>query len=688
MTFNSIPQHSLIEVGLPIKRISELAQKEGNSKRPIYTIHKWWARRLSSVVRALILGIILPASTSEEEFWDAYYQANDTHDLVVLDPFMGGGTCIVEAKKMGAKAVGVDIDPMACFVTKREVEPFDEKQVVQDYNTVIAATTKAVSKFYWTRAGKISAEVVNYFWAYNAECPECHAFTMVHPHYYLAKDKKNVTVFCKHCGHIEVLQTKRKRFKCSRCGQTTDIYQGNFLKGQVKCRACGQKSPLAFSISGADSLKLYAVEYVLDGMRFYKQADDFDQELYDQACEQYFSLSDKLNIPDDTIPISANGDPRPQSHGFLRFKDLFNCRQLYSLGILLKQILSIENLESRKWLLTAFSDCLASNNLLCCYAYDYKKLTPLFGIHAYTVPVHVCENNVIGTNTLGRGTYKKAFQKLCRGKRYGVKCYEVQIGEEGTRKKIFTGEHIEDHVGESAHNFFCGSSCSTLILNENSENLSEIPDASIDIVLTDPPYYDNLAYSELSTFYYSWIKDYIEFRHSDALNKTIYVADQEEKTRQTYISQLSNVFGQCYKKLKPNGIMVFSFHHNKVDAWIALACAIKHSSFLVTNVFPMRSEGSSAYHSSEESIKWDSIIVLRKNTIKIPPKGKKRKDELDYFTSELHLKRCDLVSYYRSIRLMDYVNESQVITDFEQLREFFNLGYDTVIGELGKKEDN
>ena len=70
MKFEIIPERTLLEDGIPIKAISDLAKIEGNSKKPVYSIHKWWARRLSSVVRGIILGAVLPESTTEEQFWD------------------------------------------------------------------------------------------------------------------------------------------------------------------------------------------------------------------------------------------------------------------------------------------------------------------------------------------------------------------------------------------------------------------------------------------------------------------------------------------------------------------------------------------------------------------------------------------------------------------------------------------
>jgi putative DNA methylase len=688
LKFNDIPEHALIEKGLPIKAISELAKIEGNAKRPVYALHKWWARRLSSVVRALIIGIFLPDNTSEEDFWKAYYEACDLSDFTILDTFMGGGTCLVEAKKMKAKVIGVDIDPLACFITKKEVEDYDEFHLNQEYKILLKNVEKELKQYYTTKIGDKFYEVVNFFWVYQVNCTKCNEPVFSHPHYYLAKDKKNIVVFCKHCGKVEELSSNRKRFICKSCGQTTDIYKGSFKKGVTTCTNCGSSIAVASNVKGVNSLKLFALEYINNGERFYKEADAYDISLYQKAQRDLLQLSKYSIIPGDEIPINKSGDARPQSHGYLLYKDLFNARQLLSLSILLDNVMKIEKDDIREWFLLAFSDCLASNNMLCCYAYDYKKLTPLFGIHSYTVPSRAVENNVLGTNSLGRGSFKKTFQKMKKGKDYCRNPYEVKLNDKKDRVKVFTGEQILDHVYTSAEEYYrCDGS--SLILNQTSENLCNIRNDSIDIILTDPPYYDNLAYSELSAFYYVWLKDRIAFKHDNVMDKSIFVTCDESKGPEQYVQQLTRVFQQCYQKLKNNGIVVFSFHHNKVDAWISLAKSIKNSGFIVSNVLPIRSEGNSAYHSSEESIKWDSIIVLRKNNIAaLTADTLSLHEMLKYCTQELKMKKCDVVSYFRSLKLKEYVNIGTDVIYQDSLERFFDTYNEAILKAFEKKEDN
>src|SRR5271157_3079326 len=104
----------LIEAdAFPFEFISHLAERESWRKevhRPIYRVHKWWAKRLGSVFRGILLGAVLP---DDADLAHKFYQTHEFTGLSVLDPFMGSGTTIGEAHKLGMTALGRDINPVA-----------------------------------------------------------------------------------------------------------------------------------------------------------------------------------------------------------------------------------------------------------------------------------------------------------------------------------------------------------------------------------------------------------------------------------------------------------------------------------------------------------------------------------------------------------------------------------------------
>src|SRR5687767_5752928 len=131
-----------LEVDFPILPINQIAQIEGNAGKPIYQMSKWWARRRSSVFRAMLLAAAMKAPEDEasaaKAVWDAYYANHQKRgtlkNLKVADIFMGGGTTIVEGSRLGMQMFGTDLNPVAWFVVKNEmalVDP-DEVQALRD----------------------------------------------------------------------------------------------------------------------------------------------------------------------------------------------------------------------------------------------------------------------------------------------------------------------------------------------------------------------------------------------------------------------------------------------------------------------------------------------------------------------------------------------------------------------------
>ena len=103
--FRAGDRKTALECGFPVVEISQVAEQESWRKeinRPIYHIHKWWATRLGSVFRAITLGAL---SKPGVDVWSEFYKVQNFNGKVVLDPFMGSGTTLGEALKLGAKAV-------------------------------------------------------------------------------------------------------------------------------------------------------------------------------------------------------------------------------------------------------------------------------------------------------------------------------------------------------------------------------------------------------------------------------------------------------------------------------------------------------------------------------------------------------------------------------------------------------
>jgi len=110
----------MIEKAFAIPFIADLAQHEKQIQqnyRPIIAVHKWFARRPGTLFRGLLL-----SEFSDRPLREVFYKANDLSGRHVADPFMGGGTSILEANRVGCNVIGFDINPMSYWIVRQEIE--------------------------------------------------------------------------------------------------------------------------------------------------------------------------------------------------------------------------------------------------------------------------------------------------------------------------------------------------------------------------------------------------------------------------------------------------------------------------------------------------------------------------------------------------------------------------------------
>lgn len=195
-----------IEEYFPIIDINRLAVPERNAFKPIYQMHKWFARRSSSVFRAILLGALKPAGTDiMEEFYKDHTNDPDTKGKVILDPFMGGGTTIVEALRLGCKVIGVDLNPVAWFIVKTEVEPVDIEELKKAFDRLANRTVSWSGKplketllsLYKTECpacGNTDADIIYTFWVKSAPCTTatCKHYTPLFSDYIIAQKKPSI----------------------------------------------------------------------------------------------------------------------------------------------------------------------------------------------------------------------------------------------------------------------------------------------------------------------------------------------------------------------------------------------------------------------------------------------------------------------------------------------------------------
>jgi len=612
----SLLDSTLLEAGrFPASELAELAAREGRRPRPIYTAHKWFARRLGCVIRALLVG---GTADPTDDFWRLYYSASDLRGLTILDPFVGGGTSAVEASRLGADVIGVDVDPVACAVTRFELEV----EGLPDLRAPLAELQQMVGTYLrplYTSvdASGVERSVLHFFWVQVVECRGCGSRFQAHPTYLVAEHDGVQWVVCSACGDIAHRPSGQKRFKCSECSKWTRIEAGPVTYGKAACPACGHRQTL-ISVGRASrsppTWELFALE-VLDAQeqgrpvplakRRIVRTLETDIALYSKASQLW---SDRRDTHPETFALAPikdqdRSDSRILDYGYRQWTDLFNDRQLLHLSLLADAIADFDE-PVRRALAVAFSDHLTTNCMMTAYAAGWRRLTPLFSIRAFRHVPRPVEINPWCDGT-GRGTYPNTVRKLMRAAEF------ARTPREPVRCGGFRS--VPPKSARRSPTIVCGA----------AQDLSFVPAETVDMVLTDPPYFDNIAYSELAEFFLPWMQLVGLISETDVRNRvareSLVARRHDNAATIRFTAGLSEAFEEVARVLKANGLLVFSFRHVVPEAWLALASALASTAFRATNVLPAPGEAGVGPHAHQGTGLWDAVFILRK--------GRQRRDE-------------------------------------------------------------
>ncbi|HEX9002546.1 MAG TPA: DUF1156 domain-containing protein, partial [Blastocatellia bacterium] len=298
------------------------------------------------------------------------------------------------------------------------------------------------------------------------------------------------------------------------------------------------------------------------------------------------------------------------NHGFTHWWKMFNSRQLLVHAQLLRAILYADS-EKHSWhtkelLLGTFQQYLRNQNTFCFWNLQ-RALEPHFSNNNFHPKSNFIENSVF--SGLGRGDFRACSDKLIESLEWACAPWEIACGDgDGHGEKVA----IEDRLSEGAE-VWCVS----------STELGHIPDSSIDMVITDPPFGGLLHYSELSDFFYVWLrlalKDiYPEYFSAEYTPKTLEaVANRarQDDPDAFYQRLLTECWREAGRILKPSGILAFTFHHSEPKAWLNVLESLFDAGFYLEATYPIRSDetkGEGEFGSKQ--IEFDIIHVCRKRT--------------------------------------------------------------------------
>lgn len=610
-----------IERNFDIPLIASMALKEKQIQqnyRPIIAVHKWFARRPGTLFRGLVL-----SEFSNKPLSEAFFSSNNFPHKTIADPFMGGGTPLIEANRVGCDVLGFDINPMSAWIVREEIEHLDLNAYGKASRSLISDLEKEIGELYRTDCphyGDADVPVKYFLWIKVLRCEKCGKDMDLFPGYLLAQNRRHPlnVVVCSKCGDLNEREDLNALGQCKSCSELLKL-EGPAKKNRCECPNCGHVNAYPRPADGPPRHRLFAMEYynalrkAVHTGRFFKRPDAEDLARVAVAEHLWQALQPEF-VPGQDI-LAGDETARLHRWGYGRYRDLFNDRQLLGLELSCRLIDVGTDERVRRALATNLSDLLRYQNMLCRYDAMSLKSLDIFSVHGYPVGLVQCESNMIGIINgsgapVGSGGWKNIIEKYTKAKKYCSMPFETR--QMNGRKVIlpikgeWIGEQL-DGVPKRRVEIRCMSSTRV-----------DIPEQSLDAVFTDPPYFGNVQYAELMDFCYVWLRR-LAGNGPDGFNQES-TRSQDELTGNVtqkrgiehFTQGLSSVYQRMARALKPGAPLAFTFHHNRMEAYHAVGVAILDAGLVCSVNLPCPAEmgGSIHIYGTGSSI-IDTVFVCR-----------------------------------------------------------------------------
>lgn len=673
----------LIEDWLPAAAIGveSIRERSTGLNPPNARLHVWWARRPLTASRAAVLASLLPADFPRDKFerllgfwsssekilqsqqlldWARQYGARVANphglrafrnairedDLVaahaaaeaiwgkhitVIDPMSGGGSIPLESARLGFHTLANEYNPVACSVLEATVDyPFRFghrlAERARHWSGVLRERYIRRMEHFYPRTGPLPP--LCYIFARTVPCPETQHPTPLVPDWHLMKPKLGKQVVA------EPIVDKSKGTWKVRIREVGDG-AGQLARPPASTYSDGKGVSLfterqisadyikAKAQAGEMGSALYAVAVKTpQGLRF-QPPEPADLKAIEEAEEELARLLpewQKTNI----IPTEERyqGDcDRSYVYGVTTWQSMFLARQLLGFGVLVEELrrLRVEIVakegadlgEAVAHLLALVIDKFANyNSILCSWHAPRSIMRSVFDRHDFSFKSTFAE---MAPCSAGSGldwamdSALGAFENLA------------------DLPKDLNVQPVEIHLGSAT-------------------NLPHINDGSITAVVVDPPYADNVQYSELADFFYVWLKRTQGHRRPEWFSTYLCEHDQEavvnisrhreggkakrgardgsakearEKANAFYQQLMTEVFAECSRILRDDGVLTVMFTHKKQEAWEALFSSLIASGFTITATWPVKTESEHSLHQAKKNAAQSTVILVARKR----PKG-------------------------------------------------------------------
>lgn len=697
------PVKRIIEVDLPIKRISAHARREKSIRHGhISTLHVWWARRPVAACRAVICAALWPdpahddcptefvkaateqmlrwtdhehlvllseesrprfegARRSQTQFDDRlelrqalldfiadfadWENCNKTEFLrtsraltcaahaamggaaetrpLVVDPFAGGGSIPLEALRIGADTFASDLNSIPVLLNKVILE------YIPQFGRRLSDEVKLQGDWVKQEAARILSDLypeetkgtkpVAYLWARTIRCegPGCGVEIPLIRSLWLAK-KTNRSVAL----HVQAQQNPKDiRLKIIVKGRSgwanqddpselvpEPKFEGTIRRGAVTCPCCGYATPtqriraqLKPRKAGTGDARLLCVVQEKHGETgvIYKLPTPLQEAAIQSAKQRLTSMTELTGglapIPNEPFPDETASGALSASvlYGFGTWGDLFPPRAAVSLAVFSKLVCSVEKRIEDRALAVATTTCLA---------FCVSKLADYLSSLCVWRTARSCAAHTFGRQALPM-TWDFAEMNPFAG--------SAGDWQEAVR---YLGLFIEE-------NSFPGVGQGTAARGSATEH--SLPDDSAQLICTDPPYYDAIAYADLSDFFYVWLRRILGGAYPTLFGSSLSHKDDEivqlskrfpgkyaHKTKAFFEERMTLALGEARRVVQPQGIGVIVFAHKSTSGWEAMLQSLIDAGWIVTGSWAIDTERGGRLNSNDAASLASSVHIV------------------------------------------------------------------------------
>jgi putative DNA methylase len=607
----------------PFESLSDVAELESWRKelnRPLSHLHKWWAQRLGTVFRAIVLGALAPKGA---DLLDLFYRPVRVSDAIVFDPFMGSGTTLAEAVKLGARAIGRDINPVAYFLVRNALAVHDRDAVFETFRAIERDVADTLRGFYEAELpGGGRVPVLYYFWVKTVPCPACDTAVDLFTSYIFAqhayaKRFPEARALCPHCGNVNTIRFDAVEAKCSGCQKHFDPSSGPARGQKACCPSCDHEFSIAKTVRERETPpdhRMYAKLVLMpDGSKAYLPANEFDQALYAKA--EVALKHGKGAFP--VVPIAPGYNTNQAlGYNYRYWHEFFNARQLLGLSILAERIRGIDDTTLRDLFVCLFSGALEFNNMFASYKGEGTGAVRHMFYHHILKPERVpLEANLWGTPK-SSGSFSTMFEsRIVRALDYADNPFELRVAAGEGRKTSEKIYGLSERIGFARTDSFADfERGGRVYLSCGDSSRTDIASGSVDVIVSDPPFFDNVHYSQLADFFHVWQRHLLGSDGAFSSPSTRSVDEVQNSDSDTFTERLGAVWAECHRVMKDEGLLVFTYHHSRGEGWRSILKALMDAGFGIVAAHPVKAEMSVATpkHQAREPIDLDIVVVCRK----------------------------------------------------------------------------